>query len=100
MDNDAANREAAKKRRQEQEQTDRCYNRLFKTDDGRVVLKDLSKVCCIDDTTYHGKTDDMLICEGARRVFLRIAQKIRMDMTKYYVRLDAERAKAQTEPQT
>ena len=77
---------AEEKIRQEGEELDRAYNRLFSTADGKKVLKDLEQQCFMGVSTYSGNTEDMLIREGCRRVFLRIAQKIRMDLSEFYLK--------------
>ena len=70
------------------EHVDMCYNRLFTSDDGKVVLEDLRRFCFVDISTYaKGCTDATFINEGCRRVFLRIAQKIRMDYTDLYTKV-------------
>ena len=77
-----------KKVRAENESIDRAYRHVFSTKYGQVVLDDIAKFCCVHTTTFMAAgekgTNAMLINEGARGVFLRIAQKIRLDYTKYY----------------
>ena len=73
---------------------ERQYQRLFMSEDGLVVLGDLAKHCYIQASTYvAGCTDAMLINEGARRIFLYIAQKVRMELTEAYLKRDKEAAK-------
>ena len=72
--------------RQDQEQLERSYQRVFESEDGKAVLEDLRKSCSIDTSTYvPGCTDAMLVNEGCRRVFLRIVAMTRMDTTKAYL---------------
>ena len=67
-------------------QLERCYNRTFKSDDGKVVFNDLIEHCFANESTYvPGAPEAMAVNEGCRRVFLRIAQKTRMDMSVYYL---------------
>ena len=73
----------------ENEDLDRAYNRVFSTKAGKKVLEDLAKYCCVHTSTYEGNAEDMLIREGCRRVFLKIAQRIRMDMTEFYRKQEA-----------
>lgn len=73
---------------EELEHLERCYNRVFSTDDGKVVLEDIAAYCSVHTSTFNegpGATEAMLINEGSRRIFLRIAQMIRMDMTRFYI---------------
>ncbi len=87
--NDRKSREAAI---EASEQLERCYSRVFNSDDGKAVLEDLRKACFIDQSTFvPGCADSTYINEGCRRVFLRIVQKTRMDLTESYLRQQKER---------
>ena len=80
---------AEEKIRQEGEELDRAYSRLFSTPDGKKVLKDLEQQCFMGVSTFNDSANgvnNMLIREGCRRVFLRIAQKIRMDLSEFYLK--------------
>jgi len=73
------------------ENLERAYSRVFDRNnpDAQIVLEDLRTCCFVDASTYgRGMSQtDMNINEGCRRVFLRIAQKIRMDFTDLYSKL-------------
>lgn len=61
----------------EKEQAERthAYKRLFKTDDGKVVLKDLESFCGFNNTSVSEQSPNELqtfFAEGKRRVYLRI----------------------------
>lgn len=87
--------ERVKAQREESEQLERCYSRLFKSPDGQTVIKDLLTICYVEESTYTpGCTDAMLINEGCRRVFLRIIKKARMDVSEMYLNRDTMPGKA------
>ena len=57
----------------------RAYQRLFKNSDGNTVIADLANYCAVNDTTYKGSTEHMLIMEGRRQVYLRIFGHTNLD---------------------
>ena len=65
---------------------ERCYNRLFNSPDGQIVLEDLAKVCHIDNPAYVvGQPDALLLNEGMRMVFLTIIERAGLKLTKRYL---------------
>jgi len=70
------------------EYIEKAYQRLFATHDGQIVLEDLARGAFVDDSTYGGDRDTMLINEGCRRCFLNICKKIRLHWTKRYTAAD------------
>lgn len=53
----------------------RAYGRLFQSDDGKEVLKDLRRYCGQDKSSvceHSPNALQTLFCEGKRKVFLRI----------------------------
>lgn len=58
----------------------RAYKRVFgKNPDSDLVVADLATYCKINDTTYSGSTEQMLIMEGRRQVYLRIFGHTNLD---------------------
>ena len=60
---------------QEKQKKINAYYRLFNTDDGKIVLDDLRKICNYDNTCVCEQSPDALqtmFKEGERRVFLHI----------------------------
>jgi len=60
---------------QKREELAQAYKRLFMTDDGKRVLKDLEKFCGFYNTSVHEYNPNELqtfFAEGKRRVYLRI----------------------------
>jgi hypothetical protein len=61
----------------------RAYLRVFTTDDGQRVLKDLERYCCVGKsilcTDLESRVDPyaMVMWEGSRRVFLHIQDKMK-----------------------
>lgn len=57
------------------------YQRLFDSEDGKIILHDLMKSCHILRTTFDTaeRTEDAIYNEGARSVVLRILQTINTD---------------------
>lgn len=53
-----------------------AYQRLFNTDDGKVVLKDLAKASGFTATSFVDSPYSTAFNEGARTLFLRIVQTI------------------------
>ncbi len=59
----------------EPDQLDQLYLRVFNTDDGNLVLRDLENRC------FHNAPADSLKEEGARRVYLSIQTRINNALT-------------------
>jgi hypothetical protein len=55
-----------------------AYRRIFESDDGQYLLKDLAGFCRANATTYHddSRLSDML--EGRREVWLRIQHHLKL----------------------
>jgi len=74
------------------EQLERCYSRLFETEDGKKVLQDLRDNCFIDrstaDPAHPNMSNATMINEGCRRVFLHIVSRMKMSMTEFYLYRD------------
>ncbi len=61
-------------------QTSRAYARLFATDDGRVVLRDLFRFCGVARSSFApGDPQTTSFEEGKRRVALRVAAMMRLN---------------------
>lgn len=63
-----------------QQERIRAYKRLFKTDDGKVVLEDLERFCGFYNTSVSEQDPNAyqtFFNEGKRRVYLRISGMIR-----------------------
>ncbi len=55
------------------------YLQLFNTDQGRRVLEDIKRSCCVYTSTYvKGDRESTFINEGARRVVLAIENMMNM----------------------
>ena len=63
------------KKRQELKQ---AYKRLFKTDDGKTIKKDLESFCGFLKTSTNNEWNPyyVMFAEGKRRVYLRICRNI------------------------
>ena len=84
--------------RDELESLERSYRRVFQSEDGLVVLKDLEECCFIHSSTYvKGCTDATLINEGCRMVFIRIVERMRMDLTKAMLAREAPKLPTELE---
>ena len=56
-----------------------AYKRLFDRPEGQLVLRDLARFCCADETTHVvGDADSSKIQEGRRQVWMRINQHLRL----------------------
>ncbi len=62
----------------ERQELKQAYGRLFKTDDGKTVLKDLESFCGFLKTSTNVDFNPyyVMFAEGKRRVFLRIHSMI------------------------
>ena len=60
----------------------KAYNARFQGKDGQLVLDDIKRHCFLNDTTYQGDRDEMLINEGMRRVALHIENMMNLDIEK------------------
>jgi len=85
----------AAEQRDQIENLERSYSRLFETEDGKVVLQDLRNQCCVDSTTVpkmdHPNVNEVTHHnEGKRRVFLHIISRMKMSLTDFYLRKDKE----------
>lgn len=49
-----------------------AYMRLFSSDDGKAVLRDIEEQGFYNDPTYNGDVNKTLFNEGARNLMLRI----------------------------
>lgn len=59
----------------------RAYQKVFNSDEGKTILKDLMKRCYLKDTTYDGDTNGMIFREGTRSVVLHIMQQLKTDIS-------------------
>lgn len=59
-----------------------AYQRLFDTQDGKIVLKDLMKSCGFDATIVGKDSNETYYNEGARSVVLRIVQNCNLSVDK------------------
>lgn len=60
----------------------KAYQRLFATEDGLAVLKDLGKHCHLTQSTFNGNNLESAFNEGQRAVLLRIFSVIKMQPEK------------------
>jgi len=56
-----------------------AYQRLFETEDGKIVLKDLMKCCHFDLPSFDSDPYQTAFNEGERHLLLRIIQTINAD---------------------
>lgn len=56
------------------------YKRVFDNPDGKEVLEDLAKRCCIYSTTYSDIPGRMAFQEGRRSVFMHIKGLVDKDL--------------------
>lgn len=58
------------------------YNKVFSSEEGKRVLKDLMKVCSADAITFDKDALTMAFNEGNRAVYLHIKTIMEMDIEK------------------
>jgi len=76
-----------------------AYKRVFDSEEGKKVLKDLMRSCFMLDTTYTNK-EDLIFNEGARSVVLRILKTTETDieaLDKYIDQIEIENKEEQYE---
>ncbi len=56
------------------------YQKVFGTEDGKIVLEDLRKRCFVDHTTYSDIHGQMSFNEGRRSVFMHIDTILKKDI--------------------
>lgn len=56
------------------------YQRVFNTNDGKLVLADLKKRCFIDHTTYDDNHGRMSFSEGRRSIYVHITNILNKDL--------------------
>lgn len=64
-------------KRQERAERIRAYKRVFESDDGKLVLSDLIKVCHVFNTVMDANPVEMAYKEGERSVVLRILRTLK-----------------------
>lgn len=63
------------------EATYRAYQRLFDSEDGKVVLNDLMRSCYFYRTTAEASPHETYFNEGQRAVVLRILETLKVNIT-------------------
>ena len=66
-------------KRNERAEKIRAYKRVFESDDGKLVLKDLIASCHILTSTMDPNPNEVMFNEGARSVVLRIMRTLKVD---------------------
>jgi phenylacetate-coenzyme A ligase PaaK-like adenylate-forming protein len=56
------------------------YQRVFDSEDGRKVLRDLEKRCFINHTTYNDNHGQMSFNEGRRSIYVHIKNLLEKDL--------------------
>ena len=64
------------------EQIDQLYLRVFNTDDGELILKDLANRCFVNSSTLQGVTEINSRNEGRREVYMSIVSRMRNTISK------------------
>lgn len=59
-----------------------AYKRLFDSEDGKIVLKDLARSCRLDQSSFSSDPYETAFNEGERHVVLRILKTIEADPEK------------------
>jgi hypothetical protein len=67
------------KRAAEAARTIKAYQRLFSTDDGQIVMKDLMKSCFLSRSVIGADPHETYFNEGVRSVMLRLLQQANID---------------------
>jgi len=62
-------------------QKQQLYQRVFNTEDGKLVLEDLEKRCFIKHTTFDENHGKMSLNEGRRSIYVYIKDLISKDLT-------------------
>ena len=78
---DKENKEQLKKLESQLAEASQKYKRVFQSEDGEWVLKDLAKRSCDKITTYDPDTKKMCISEGRRSLFNYIRTMVERDLT-------------------
>lgn len=78
LDNKKQEREIEKQIAENQQ----VYQRVFGTEDGKIVLKDLEKRCFVNRTTYNDSHGQMSFSEGRRSIYIHIKDLLEKDLTK------------------
>jgi len=56
------------------------YKKVFETEEGKKVLKDLETICMANTTTFNKDASVMAFQEGARAVYLHITTLMNLDI--------------------
>jgi len=56
-----------------------AYKRFAESEDGKLILEDLSRFCYVKGSTYAGNAHDMVFNEGKRNVHLYMNSIINID---------------------
>ena len=84
----------AAKRAADARSTLNAYRRLFSTEDGKIVLKDLMKCCFFFTPTIGQDSTETFFNEGQRAVILRLLQTSKMNQQQIQQLSDAMIAQA------
>lgn len=55
-----------------------CYRRIFESEDGEYLLRDLAKFCRAHDSTFHENERAASRLDGRREVWLRIQHHLKL----------------------
>lgn len=84
MSDNRLKKQAAKGKR-----TIKAYQRLFATDDGKIVLQDLMQSCHMLSQNFGSDPNEAMYSEGERAVVLRILRTLNTDAEMLMKHLDA-----------
>jgi len=74
-----------------------AFRRVFASEDGKIVLRELAIFCNADAGLYAGTTDETMINVGKREVLLRVRSLIGMNDDDLLKLAREERAEARTD---
>lgn len=56
------------------------FQKLFSSEDGKFILKELEEICSQKKTTFTGDATEILVREGRRQVYLQILHFLDVDL--------------------
>lgn len=60
----------------------KSYNQVFSTDEGKIIMADLERVCFYNSTTINQNPEITAFNEGQRAALLHIKTRVRMNALK------------------
>ena len=87
---DLENRKHIKLLEKQIAENQQLYQRVFGSEDGKAVLKDLEKRCFVNHTTFNDNHGQMSFNEGRRSIYVHIINQISKDLEEILENLTKE----------